>query len=161
MFSHMLAEENIRILCLALTMLKVHYRYSSFFAMEHRNNTISVLLKIVLGVEALIAPIIAENSSTKKRGEGGGGRQRQRRNCKAGVGNLLLMIAHLTRVCKDRHWHEAHGAESVMRGSHVAAVHWVHSGGPHPFRVRFFLLTRLLQNVLLLLPTFSSVFSHK
>lgn len=69
--------------------------------MEHRNNTISVLLKIVLGVEALIAPIIAENSSTKKRGEGG--RQRQRRNCKAGVGNLLLMIAHLTRVCKDRH----------------------------------------------------------
>lgn len=73
MFSHMLAEENIRILCLALTMLKVHYRYSSFFAMEHRNNTISVLLKIVLGVEALIAPIIAENSSTKKRGGGGGG----------------------------------------------------------------------------------------
>lgn len=68
MFSHMLAEENIRILCLALTMLKVHYRYSSFFAMEHRNNTISVLLKIVLGVEALIAPIIAKNSSTKKEG---------------------------------------------------------------------------------------------
>lgn len=72
MFSHMLAEENIRILCLALTMLKVHYRYSSFFAMEHRNNTISVLLKIVLGVEALIAPIIAKNSSTKNRGGGGG-----------------------------------------------------------------------------------------
>lgn len=71
--------------------------------MEHRNNTISVLLKIVLGVEALIAPIIAKNSSTKNRGGGGGDRQRQRRNCKAGVGNLLLMIAHLTRVCKDRH----------------------------------------------------------
>lgn len=40
--------------------------------MEHRNNTISVLLKIVLGVEALIAPIIAKNSSTKNRGGGGG-----------------------------------------------------------------------------------------
>lgn len=46
--------------------------------MEHRNNTISVLLKIVLGVEALIAPIIAENSSTKKRGGGGGGAGRGR-----------------------------------------------------------------------------------